>query len=147
MDASGQKSDVLAGTFASKNTKGNWGRYGLYGTLPEAFLVSGNYRIRRKQIFVSYDSMEMNFRFLLGNKFSFPGNENSFLGYCTAWPCPTTRFFQYLQATGCHRCWCSALRLSKIAGCTACAPMYHSQPCAFFGWHSLYHPEAHRLLQ
>jgi hypothetical protein len=29
--------------FASKNTKGNWGRYGLYGTLPEAFLVSGNY--------------------------------------------------------------------------------------------------------
>jgi hypothetical protein len=25
-DASGQKSDVLAGSFASKNTKGNWGR-------------------------------------------------------------------------------------------------------------------------
>jgi hypothetical protein len=66
-DASGQKSDVLAGSFASKNTKGNWGRYGLYGTLPEAFLVSGNYRICRKQIFVSYDSMETNFRFLLGN--------------------------------------------------------------------------------
>jgi hypothetical protein len=41
-DASGQKSDVLAGSFSSKNTKGNWGRYGLYGTLPEAFLVSGN---------------------------------------------------------------------------------------------------------
>jgi hypothetical protein len=42
-DASGQKSDVLAGSFASKNTMRNWGRYGLYGTLPEAFLVSGNY--------------------------------------------------------------------------------------------------------
>jgi hypothetical protein len=41
-DASGQKSDVLAGSFSSKNTKGNWGQYGLYGTLPEAFLVSGN---------------------------------------------------------------------------------------------------------
>jgi hypothetical protein len=41
-DASGQKSDILAGSFSSKNTKGNWGRYGLYGTLPEAFLVSGN---------------------------------------------------------------------------------------------------------
>jgi hypothetical protein len=80
-DASGQKSDVLAGSSASKNTKGNWGRYGLYGTLPEAFLVSGNYR--RKRIFVSYDSMERNFRFLLGNEFSFPGNENSFPGYCT----------------------------------------------------------------
>jgi hypothetical protein len=37
--------------------------------------------------------------------------------------------------------------LSKIAGCAACAPMYHSQPCAVFGWHSLYHPEAHRLPQ
>jgi hypothetical protein len=47
-DASGQKNDVLAGSFASKNTKGNWGQYGLYGTLPEAFLVSHNYRIRRK---------------------------------------------------------------------------------------------------
>ncbi len=61
--------------FASKNTKGNWGRYGFYGTLPEAFLVSGNYRIRRKQIFVSYDSMETNFCFLLGNEFLFLGNE------------------------------------------------------------------------
>ncbi len=41
----------------------------------------------------------------------FPGNKNLFPGYCTAWPCPTTRFFQYLQATGCHCCWCSTLRL------------------------------------
>ncbi len=71
-DASGQKSDVLAGSFVSNNTKGNWGWYGLYGTLPEAFLVSGNYRIRRKRIFVSYDSMETNFCFLLGNEFLFP---------------------------------------------------------------------------
>jgi hypothetical protein len=38
-----------------KNTKGTWGRYGLYGTLPEAFLVSGNYQICRKRIFVSYE--------------------------------------------------------------------------------------------
>ncbi len=106
-DASGQKSDVLAGSFASKKMKGNWGRYGLYGTLPEAFLVSGNYRIRRKRIFISYNSMETVFCFLLGNEFSFPGNKNSFPGYCTAWPCLTTRFFQYLQATGCHRRWCS----------------------------------------
>ena len=52
----GKKSDVLAGSFALKNMKGNWGWYGLYGTLPDAFLVSGNYRIRRKRIFVSYDS-------------------------------------------------------------------------------------------
>ena len=57
------------------------------------------------------------------------------------------RFFQYLQATGCHRRWCSTLQLSEIVGCAACAPMYHSQPCAIFGWHLLYHPEAHRLLQ
>ncbi len=55
--------------------------------------------------------MERNFCFLLGNEFSFPGNKNSFPGYYTAWPCPTTRFFQYLQATGCHRCWCSMLRI------------------------------------
>ncbi len=60
--------------FASKNTKGNWGRYGLYGTLPEGFLVSGNSQIRRKRIFVSYDSMEMNFCFLR-NEFLFPGNK------------------------------------------------------------------------
>jgi hypothetical protein len=70
-DASGQKSDVLAGSFSSKNTKGNWGRYGLYGTLPEAFLVSGNYRIQRKR----------NFRFLrfYGNKFSFPPRKRIFV--------------------------------------------------------------------
>ena len=47
-----------------KNTKGTWGQYGLYGTLPEAFLVSGNYRIRRKTNF-RFLRMETNFRFLL----------------------------------------------------------------------------------
>ncbi len=60
----GKKSDVLAGSLSRKIQR--------EGTLPEAFLVSGNYQIRRKRIFVSYDSMETNFRFLLGNEFLFP---------------------------------------------------------------------------
>ncbi len=38
------------------------GTYGLYGTLPEAFLVSGNYQICRKRIFVSYDLVELSRR-------------------------------------------------------------------------------------
>ncbi len=38
------------------------GTYGLYGTLPEAFLVSGNYGIRMKRIFVSYDVVELSRR-------------------------------------------------------------------------------------
>ncbi len=151
-----------------KNTKGTWGRYGLFGTLPEAFLVSGNYQIRRKRIFVSYEwkrifvssqetsfcFQEPKFRFLESRVVGEPIAESrvvgepSFLGYCTAWPCPTTRFFQYLQATGWHCCWCSTLRLSEIAGCAACAPMREVlQPCAVFGWHSHNHPEAHWLPQ
>jgi hypothetical protein len=115
--------------FASKNTKGNWGWYGLYGTLPEAFLVSGNYRIRRKQIFVSYDSMETNFRFLLGNEFSFLGNEFSFppetnfcfqetklrfRGTVPLGPVPLQDYFMYLQATGWHHCWCTTLQILTL---------------------------------
>jgi hypothetical protein len=36
-----------------------------------------------------------------------------FLGNRNPFPFP---FFQYLQATGWHRCWCSMLQLSEIAG-------------------------------
>jgi hypothetical protein len=38
-------------------------------------------------------------------------------------------------------------KLSKIAGCAACTQMCHSFNHVPFGWHSLNHPKAHRLLQ
>ena len=54
-DAPWQKCDVLAGSFCLKKYEGKLGPVRSLRYPTEAFLVSGNYRIRRKRIFVSYE--------------------------------------------------------------------------------------------